>query len=82
METKIKYKNQQDVFDDIRGTLKASGLNIRFFANSQGLPYSTVRFALAGYPKTERSAAIRAKARKAAASIQATIKELFQTKES
>lgn len=64
METKIKHKNCDD-FADITADLRAKGLNLRWFSRKHSFPYSTVRFALAGYPKTVRAAMIRQEARNA-----------------
>ena len=69
-----KSKQKTDSFSDIRKELKEQGLNILLFSRENRIPYSTVRFALAGYPRTERSAMIRREARKAVQGIQASIR--------
>lgn len=72
--TKINHKVNGDNFTDITKEIRDSGLNIKKWAIANGFPVCTVRFALAGYPRTERSAMIRREARKAVQGIQASIR--------
>lgn len=67
-------KVNSDNFADITQEIRKSGLNIKQWAAARGFPVCTVRFALAGYPRTERAAMIRREARKAVTAIQETIK--------
>ena len=71
---KSNKKVNGDNFADITQEIREGGLNIKKWAAVRGFPVCTVRFALAGYPRTERAAMIRREARKAAAALQETIK--------
>ena len=64
---KSNKKVNGDDFADITQEIRNSGLNIKRWAAANSFPISTVRFALAGYPKTERAAIIRSAALSAAA---------------
>ena len=55
-----------DDFADITQEIRKSGVNIKQWAAANGFPISTVRFALAGYPRTKRASMIREAAKMAA----------------
>ena len=74
--TKINHKVNGDNFTDITKEIREGGLNIKQWAVANGFPVCTVRFALAGYPRTERAAMIRSEARKAVRGIQASIRSI------
>lgn len=63
---KSNKKVSSEDFSDITQEIRKSGLNIKQWAAANGFPICTVRFALAGYPRTERAAMIRNAARIAA----------------
>lgn len=63
-------KKIKDSFENIAVEIRAGGLNVKQWAKTKGFPLTTVRYALYGYPQTERSAMIRAEARAAVRRLQ------------